>query len=168
MDSRLEVQERNASNTEVDVDGRAGDRSSAQGLEEAGRRDRPVHRVAGTNHYSVVGAGEVAGADGIAEATGAGGCPILPGVRGAGVEGDRHGADGAQREVDGRELSTRRAWLDLAGQPEARVFGSWRLNRLARGTRDAINQRRSSGGRLARRLWSAQQHAQRGFASLVK
>src|SRR5260370_31741409 len=122
----------------------------------------------GTDHGPVVGAGEVAGADGTTEAAGAGGRVISPGVRGAGVEGDRRAADGAQREVDGCELTARGARLDLAGEPQVRVLGPRRLNRLAWSAGDAVNQRRSSGSRFAARLWPAQRDAQRGFAGMVK
>src|SRR5258708_19287412 len=124
--------------------------------------------MTGTEHGRVVGAGEVAGADGTTEAAGAGARVISPGVRGAGVEGDRRAADGAQREVDGCELTARGARLDLAGEPQVRVLGPRRLNRLAWSAGDAVNQRRSSGSRFAARLWPAPRDAQRGFAGMVK
>src|SRR5690242_15300371 len=131
MGSCLKVQRRYASDAELDVDGRAGDRSSARGLQEAGRGDRPVQRVPGTNDCSAAGAREVAGGDGIAEAARVGGRVIPPGVGGAGIESDRRAAGGTQREVDRSELATGSARLDVAGEPQARVIGPWRLNRLA-------------------------------------
>src|SRR5258708_39567255 len=106
----------------------------------------------GTDHGRVVGAGEVAGADGTTEAAGAGGRVISPGVRGTGIEGDRRAADGAQREVDGCELAAGGAGLDLAGEPQARVVGPWRLNRLPGSAGDAVDQRPSPRSRRAARL----------------
>src|SRR5262249_31378647 len=143
LGSCLEEQLFHTGDAELDVDGRAGDRSGARGLQEADRRDRPVQRVPGTNHGCVFGAREVVGAEGIFEAAGVSGRLIRPGVRRAGVEDDRRIAGGAQREVDGCDLTARGTRLDMAGEPQARVIGPWRLNRLAWSTGDAVNQRRS-------------------------
>src|SRR5262245_31798887 len=142
MGSCLEEQLWYAGDADLDVNGRAGDRCRARAaLLEAGRRDPPVQRVPGANHGFMLGAGEVAGADGTAEAAGVGGRLISPGVGGAGVEGDRHAAGGAQREVDGCELIAGGARLDLAGEPQVRVVGPWRLDRLAGSADDAVDQR---------------------------
>src|SRR6266567_3888561 len=168
MGGCLEAQGRYAGDAELDVDDRAGDRSSPRGLQEAGRRDGPVQGVAGADHGCVVGAGQVAGADRIAEAAGAGGRVIAPGVGGAGIEADRGAADGAQREIDGCELAMGGARLDLAGKSQAQVTGPWRLNRLAWRAGDAVNQCRGSGSRAAGWLRPVQRDAQRGLTGMVK
>src|SRR5215813_3115131 len=164
-----EAQLRYASDAELDVNGRAGDRSRTwAALLEAARRDFPVQRVAWTYHGCVVGAGEIAGADGTAETARAGGRVIPPGVCGAGVEGDCRVAGGAQRELDGCELIAGGARLNMAGEPQLRVVRPRRLNRLAWSAGDAVDQRRDSGSRRAAGLWPAQRDAQRGFAGMAK
>ena len=136
----LEAQGWYAGDAELDVDGRAWDRSRARAaLQETARGDRPVQRMPGTDHGCVAGAGDRAGADGTTEAAGAGGRIVAASVCGTGIEGDRRAADGAQREVDGCELIAGGARPDLAGEAQAGVAGPWRLDRLAWRAGDAVD-----------------------------